>query len=64
MQSKDQPLQICKWNSYSMLLMVLGTIHNGSLEHHLHWFCPNDLSHCVDGTMGKYVVVKSLVPTI
>jgi hypothetical protein len=26
MQSKDQPLQIYKRNSYSMLLMFLGTI--------------------------------------
>jgi len=26
MQSKYQPLHICKWNSYSMLFKVLGII--------------------------------------
>jgi hypothetical protein len=36
MQRKYQPLQIYKWNSYSMLLRVLGIIYNRSLEHHMH----------------------------
>jgi hypothetical protein len=30
----------------------------------MHLFCPNDLSHCVDGTMRKYVVVKFSVPIV
>jgi hypothetical protein len=25
--------------------------HNKSLKHHKHWFCLDDLSHYVDGTM-------------
>jgi hypothetical protein len=36
----------------------------GSLEHHIHWFCPNDLSHNVGGIAWKYVVAKLSVPTI
>jgi hypothetical protein len=64
MQSKYQLLQICKWNFCSMLLRLLGTISCGSLEHHMHWFCLDDLSHYVSGTMQKYVVVRPLVPIV
>ncbi len=30
----------------------------------MHWFCFNDLSHCVDGTTRKYIVDRPLMPTI
>jgi hypothetical protein len=30
----------------------------------MHWFCPNELSRCVDGISQKYVVTKPLIPTI
>jgi hypothetical protein len=30
----------------------------------MHWFCLNDLNHCVDGIVQKYAVVRPLVPTI
>jgi hypothetical protein len=30
----------------------------------MHWFCPNDLSHCVHGITQKYVVAKPLVPIV
>jgi hypothetical protein len=38
--------------------------HIGSLKHHIHWFCLDDLNHCVNGTTRKYAVVRLLVPTI
>jgi len=34
--------------------------HNRSFEHHKHWFCPNDLNHCVNGTTRKYVRLSVL----
>jgi hypothetical protein len=37
--------------------------HSRSLEHHMQYFSFNDLSHCVGGTMWKYVVVRPLVST-
>ncbi len=37
---------------------------NGSLEHHKHWFCPNDLSHCVSGIAQKFAIVRPTIPTI
>jgi hypothetical protein len=30
----------------------------------MHWFCLNDLNHCIDGTMQKYAVARPFVPTI
>ncbi len=45
-------------------LRFLVQFHTGSLEHHIHWFCLDDLSHCVGGTTQKYVVVRPLMPTI
>jgi hypothetical protein len=38
--------------------------HNGSLEHHKHWFCLDDLSHCISGTLLKFAVVKHVVPIV
>ncbi len=35
--------------------------HNGSLENHKHWFCLDDLSYCVNGTLQKFVVVIHVV---
>jgi hypothetical protein len=34
------------------------------LEHHIHWFCFDVLSHCVDGTTQKYVDARPLVPIV
>jgi hypothetical protein len=34
------PCYSCFWVQY----------HNGSFENHKHWFCPDDLNHCVNGT--------------
>jgi hypothetical protein len=30
----------------------------------MHWFHPNDLSHCVNRIARKYVIAKLLVPTV
>jgi hypothetical protein len=30
----------------------------------MHWFCPDDLSGCVGGTIYKYVVAMLLVPIV
>jgi hypothetical protein len=30
----------------------------------MHWFCLNDLNHCVGGTVQKYVVVRPSVPIV
>jgi len=30
----------------------------------MQWFCPNELNHCVDGIMQKYVVARRLILTI
>jgi hypothetical protein len=38
--------------------------HNESLKHHKHWFCPDDLSHCIDGTTQKFTIVKSAIPIV
>ncbi len=38
--------------------------HTRSLEHHMNLFCPNDLSHCVNGKAQKHVVASPLVPTV
>jgi hypothetical protein len=38
--------------------------HNKSLEHHKHWFCPHDLSHCISGTTQKFAIVRLAIPTI
>jgi len=61
MQNKDQPLQICKWNSCSMLFKFLGTI-----SQRMTWvpFCPNDLNHYVDGTSRKFAVARLVVPIV
>jgi hypothetical protein len=65
MQSKDKPLQICKWNSCSMLFRFLDTISQWkSLENHKHWFCLNDLSCCVRRTSRKFAVAILIVPTV
>jgi hypothetical protein len=37
---------------------------SGSLEHHKHWFCPNDLKCCVGGTIKKIAIVGLIIPTI
>jgi hypothetical protein len=47
------PCYSCFWVQY----------HSKSLEHYKHWFCFDDLSHCVKGT-GKFVVVRHVIPTI
>jgi hypothetical protein len=38
--------------------------HSRSQEHHMHWFCLDDLNCCVDGTSQKYAIVRALVLTI
>jgi hypothetical protein len=38
--------------------------HSGSLEHHKHWFCPNDFNYCIGGTKQKFVVVRLIVPIV
>ncbi len=38
--------------------------YTGSLEHHIHQFCPNDLNCCVGGTTKKYAVVRPSIPTV
>jgi hypothetical protein len=30
----------------------------------MHWFCPDDLSHCVNGTTQKYAIIKPLIPIV
>jgi len=30
----------------------------------MHYLCPNDLNHCVRGTLWKNVVVRPSIPTI
>jgi hypothetical protein len=30
----------------------------------MHWFCLDDLNRCVSGIMGKYAIIRPLVPTI
>ncbi len=30
----------------------------------MHWFCFDDLNHCVDGIMGKYIVVRPSIPIV
>ncbi len=64
MQSKDQHLQISKWNSYSMLFKFLGWISHRIIWAHKHWFCPDDLSCYVGGTTQKFAVSRLAVPTI
>ncbi len=58
MQSNNQRLQICK--CYSCFWVQS---HSKSLEHYKHWFCFDDLSHCVCRTW-KIVVVKLVVPIV
>jgi hypothetical protein len=48
------PCYSCFWVEY----------HNGSLKHHKHWFCPDDLNYCVGGTTWKFVVVRLVVPIV
>jgi hypothetical protein len=47
------PCYSCLWVQY----------HNESLKHHKHWFCFDDLNHCV-GRMWKFVVVRPIVPIV
>jgi hypothetical protein len=30
----------------------------------MHWFCHDDLSHCVHGTLQKYAFAKPSVPIV
>jgi hypothetical protein len=30
----------------------------------MHWFCLDDLNHCVSGTTQKYAVVRPSVPIV
>jgi hypothetical protein len=38
--------------------------HNGSLEHHKHWFCLDDLNYYVGGITRKFIIVRLVVPTV
>jgi hypothetical protein len=38
--------------------------HSRSLKHHKHWFCPNDLNHCVGGIVWNFAVAKLVVPIV
>jgi hypothetical protein len=60
-------MNLCKYTSGTFVSCYSGfwvQYHSGSLEHHKHWFHPNDLSHCVGGTLQKFVVAKLVVPTV
>ncbi len=47
-----------------MLLKFLSPNHNGSLEHHKHQFCFDDLNCCIAKTLWKIIVARLVVPTI
>jgi hypothetical protein len=65
MQSKDQPLQIYKWNSYSMLLKFLGTIiiadHSSTIN---IGFVLMTWAIILVGQWNFFIIVRRAIPTV
>ncbi len=60
-------INFCKFVSGILAPYYLGfwvQYHNRSLENHKHWFCLDDLSYCISGTLWKFIVVKLVVPIV